>query len=310
MIDNFLNQRVVRPLLAYSRLSLRILLICGLIAQTSRVFSQNGVSISQPEVSFSDNRLIIRYDIRGAQEEDQFRIDLILTDSTGSQITAKSVYGDIGEKVSGPGAKQIIWDLAADEAVLNKGIAVEIRATRPEPPNLAARQDAGGKESEKEPVSSEVKLSAPAKEATKAKTSGIGYNRSNLMLKSALVPGWGLMQLDHGKPYWILGIGAYGCLVSSVYLNHKAVVNYNNYLASTDPAEFDNYFETGERQNKLSKVLAWSAVALWVTDLGLTWMWSAEGKQTASKEIRGNFALVPTYDAINQSRSLSVLYTF
>jgi hypothetical protein len=92
--------------------------------------AQDHVKISQPSLKFLNDRLIIKYEIAGYKQEDRFKVWLEITDSTGNKILARSVYGDIGDEVTGGPQKQIIWDLAADSMFLNIDVNIEIFATR------------------------------------------------------------------------------------------------------------------------------------------------------------------------------------
>jgi len=71
--------------------------------------------LSQPQLNFKNNRLIIKYDMQEVSSKDKFNIELEIRDSDGQEVKARSLYGDIGKDIDGTGGKQIIWDLAADE---------------------------------------------------------------------------------------------------------------------------------------------------------------------------------------------------
>ena len=132
---------------------------------------------------------------------------------------------------------------------------------------------------------------------------------SNLLL-STLVPGWGLTRLSDGKPYWLIGILGYGCIASSVYLNVQASSNYDKYVSSTQADEFDSYYDTGKKQYTASNVLALSAVAIWVADLGITWIKASKMKKSAVKNRTGSFSVGSSYDYSVNTTTVSFFYTF
>src|SRR4030042_5312580 len=180
------------------------------------ILSQVKFEISQPTLKFVNDRLIIKYNILGVNPDDRFKMQLEITDSTGNKIKANSIYGDIGDNVSGVTPKQIIWDLAADSVYLNIGISVEILVTKilPAKTDIAGLKDTTiiAARTDSSLAEKHVKVSEKEKKSTSYKSVKTG---SNLIL-STLVPGLGLTRLSEGKPYWILGIAGYGCLASSV----------------------------------------------------------------------------------------------
>jgi predicted protein tyrosine phosphatase len=101
-----------------------------LCACHTSLIAQDKIDLSLPSLKFLNDRLIIKYNITGSEPDDRFHVWLEITDSTGHEITAHTLYGDIGAEVSGGLGKQIIWDLAADSLYLNSDVNVEIFATR------------------------------------------------------------------------------------------------------------------------------------------------------------------------------------
>jgi len=272
--------------------------------------SQVKFEISQPTLKFVNDRLIIKYDILGINPDDRFKVQLEITDSTGNKIKANSIYGDIGDNVSGTSPKQIIWDLAADSVYLNIGISVEILVTKilPPKPDIADLKDTTivAIKTDSSLAESHVLVSEKEKGSTSYKSVKTG---SNLIL-STLVPGLGLTRLSEGKPYWILGIAGYGCLASSVYFNRLASSNYDKYLDSSRTDEFDTYYNTGEKQYHASKVLAWSAVAIWVTDLGITWIKAAKMKSSGTKSKLSSFSVGSSFNDSANTQVITLVYTF
>ncbi|MBN1415701.1 MAG: hypothetical protein JW973_11420 [Bacteroidales bacterium] len=291
------------------------------------ILCQTKIEISPPDLRFVNDRLIIRYNITGYKPDDQFRVELEITDSTDTRIKANSLYGDIGDNVSGGDTKQIIWDLAADSIFMNIDISVEVFVTRKAPPapvvaerNAEAlpeiRQDSlsAGKTTE---TPSEIKtepdvtLKTKKTEGRKEKgTSGTSTKLGSNLLLSTLVPGWGLTRLSDGKPYWLIGVVGYGCIVSSVYLNMQASSNYDKYANSTEAEKIDSYFDTGKKQYTASNVLGWSALAIWVADLGITWVITSKMKNSAIKSKLSSFSVRTSYNGSANTPMVSFFYTF
>jgi len=92
------------------------------------------------------------------------------------------------------------------------------------------------------------------------------FSRTNLIISSALLPGLGQSK-NTGKPYWLTGIAAYGCLAGSYWFNRKASDSYELYLYSEEREANDNYFNKTVFQNNTSKVLAYSSIALWTANM-------------------------------------------
>jgi hypothetical protein len=274
------------------------------------ILSQAKFEISQPTLKLLNDRLIVKYDILGVDPDDRFNVKLEISDSKGNKIKANSVFGDIGDNVSGGNSKQIIWDMAADSVYLNIDISVEILVTKilPPKPDIAALKNTDITATKTDSSSAEKKATSAEKEKKSASYKSVKTG-SNLLL-STLVPGLGLTRLSEGKPYWILGLAGYGCLASSVYFNHQSASNYNKYLDSSKADEFDDYFTTGEKQYHVAKVLAWSAVAIWLADIGITWIKASKMKSYATKSKLTLLSVGSTFNNFAHTPQITLVYTF
>jgi hypothetical protein len=326
--------------------------------------AQENIKISQPTLKLLNDRLIIKYEIAGYQQDDRFKVWVEITDSTGKKITPHYLYGDIGDEVTGGLQKQIIWDLAADSMYLNMDINVEIFATqniKPVPVVTAitvenreqkTTEPAITKKGEEQPAElkndsevtnkkeeelSETKAEtaisekktetepqpkadaedATAKKGTSEKKEKNSTDKSmkvgsNLLLSTAC-PGWGLTRLSGGKPYWLIGVSGFACIGSSIYLNKVSYSNYEKYLESSDinkTGEMDAYYNTGKKQYTASNVLAWSAITIWVADLGVTWFLTSKVRRSAANSKSGSFSVGSSYDYYADTPLISIFYTF
>jgi hypothetical protein len=340
----------------------RILYICILSFVCfipSAVSAQESIKIPQPSLKFLNDRLIIKYEIMGYQPDDRFKVWLEITDSTGNRINARSLYGDIGDEVTGGPLKQIIWDLAADSMYLNADLNLEIFATRNIKPVVlvAAAADANreekrtdtamtkksneqaaemkndteaGKNKEEKVSETKAKTETETESKPKADAEGPAVKKipsekkekshsdksmrvgSNLLLSTAC-PGWGLTRLSGGKPYWLIGVAGFACIGSSVYLNRVSHTNYKKYLESSDINNtdvMDAYYNTGKKHYTASNVLAWSAITIWVADLGLTWLLTSKAQRSAANLKSGTFSVGSSFDYYTDTPSFSIFYTF
>jgi hypothetical protein len=301
------------PLVRYNYLHFlaRIIIICFFsVGCFINTLSQVRVEISTPSLKLINDSLIIEYKILGYRPDDKFKVWLEITDTAGAIIKPKSISGDIGDSVSGDSPKKIVWDLAADSIYINIDISVEIFASGiklPEPP-LAEKKDIMTLEDNNSTEPTQKNFPAVVNEEKESYGSSVKPG-SNLLL-SALLPGWGLTRLSNGKPYWLIGVAGVGCIASSVYFNKIAASNLDNYLDSSDPDNFDTYYNTGQRQYNTSKALAWSAAAIWVADLGIVWIKAAKIKKSQSKSKLGSISVGSSFNYSANTHLVSFFYTF
>ena len=112
-----------------------MLMACFFIPVTP-VLGQSGFRVTDPRLEFRDNKIHITYDILNYKPDDKFTVGIDVTDSDGNAIRARALTGEIGEEIEGGRNKQVTWNLAVDEIVMNAEIFFEVRARlipRPEP---------------------------------------------------------------------------------------------------------------------------------------------------------------------------------
>jgi hypothetical protein len=276
---------------------------CDCIAQTA-------FSISPPKLKFSNDSLIIRYDILDANDKDKFNIYLEITDFSGARINAYSLTGDIGDSIK-PGAnRQIIWNLSADSIFIDNTINVEIIADK-----LVISEVLMEERDLVEFSSDSVKTEdIPDKafsdnviEKSEAKVTRV--NVGNHLLQSAIFPGWGLTRLNNGKPYWLFGIAGIGCITASVYFNQKAHLSYDDYLNSPDD-DITGYYDDAVSQGNFSKIFAWSAVVIWIADLGITGLKASGMNRSYRISKLDAFSIRPSLDIKTDTPTLSFYYNF
>jgi hypothetical protein len=123
--------------------------------------------------------------------------------------------------------KQIIWIPASDSIFLNESVSVEVKAEKYEK----------------------------------------SFNKSSMMLLSAAMPGLGKTKMSKGKPFWLIGVAAYGTLAGGLILHQNYLKTYDSYRVEEDPLKREELFNKAQKQMNVSGALIVSGVALWVADL-------------------------------------------
>lgn len=274
------------------------------------VLGQEEVKLSKPQLQVVNDSLIIEYNILSGNQADKFNIRLKITDTTGTIIIAKALYGDIGDSVSTGFNKKIVWNLAVDNVYINRGINIEILAKKLSMPVTVSveKMDKAiiATTAENKEVSNEKSLVITDNPKKMVHSAGTGKN----ILLSAILPGSGLTRLSNGKPYWIIGIVDAGCIATSFYFNKKSSSNYNRYLNSSDAVEFDPYYDLAIRQQALSKVFAWSAFAIWAIDMGIVSSKAAKKNKALKNNKMSSFKIGSSIDYYSATTCLSFYLNF
>jgi hypothetical protein len=70
-----------------------------------------------------------------------------------------------------------------------------------------------------------------------------------------------------GKPHWIKGVAAYGCLAGSIVLNQKTVKTLEEMESLEDPDAIEDAFNRAVQQDLYSEAFAYAAISIWVADI-------------------------------------------
>jgi hypothetical protein len=259
-------------------------------------------TVSQPRLSISNGNLKITYDILDANPNDKFNIWLEITDSSGADISANTLKGDIGDSIKAGTNKQIMWNLHADNIFIDNTINVEIIAEK-------IISEIVPEEEDMSEIPSDVSKKEDIKIAEEPAVTMSKVNVGNNLLKSAIFPGWGLTTLSKGKPYWILGVAGIGCIASSVYFNQKAHSSYDTYLTSSDDDIID-YWQDAVRQGDISKTCAWTAAAIWLADLGIVTIKASSMNKSYRRSRLSAFSISSCIDFNTDTPMLSLKYKF
>lgn len=278
--------------------------ICIIISLTSVLSSAQSVKVSDPRPELRGNTLYIQYDIIGCEPSDEFVVSLIVTDENGQEVSARTLSGDVGALVYGGGNKEIRWDLTADQIEMEAQIFFKVQVKRIPPPEPVVvipppvEEDKEGAVQE-DPLKDDTRKNLaeePARqETTQPENHGSKeFSRAGIVAQSLAVPGLGLYRLT-GKPHWLRAVAGYGCIAGSVILNRKAISTYNEIPGVEDPGEKENLFQSSLSQDQTSEILAYTAIAIWVSDL----VWTLAGTSDFNKMTGHDLSLISAIDPVS-----------
>jgi hypothetical protein len=183
--------------------------------------------ISQPKLEVVGKQLHISYDIVDKNPTDQFYVWVEMSKKSGEPILSKSLTGDIGEKITAGSNKLIIWDPEKDSIFLDEEIFVEVKAEM----------------------------------YTRA------FNKGSAMLLSALLPGLGQTKIKNGKPFWLIGVAAYGAVAGGIITHKSYLKTYDSYTGEIDPKLRANLYSKAQKQSNISSAMIISGAAIWVANI-------------------------------------------
>ena len=273
---------MVKTFITMRTMQLRLLISWLMLSVNAAFFGQDKPQITDLRLSFENNQLVIFYNLIGGEPSDAFRVWVEIADSAGLRIDARTLSGDVGYHISGGIDKKISWNLSEDNAYFDKEIFVEVKAEL-------------------------LSVAEPTKGKPYRKESGYG----ELFVKSVAIPGWGLTEMKRGKPFWIVGVTGYACLLGSFVYHQKALDTKFEYENSPDISieKNDELYKKATSQHQVSKVLAYSFVALWITDkLILTVNKNKSGRKMRSNDSGIN--VTSDYDPLCQNQMFKICYKF
>jgi hypothetical protein len=268
-----------------------IIVLSGLMLSfllNNNLQAQSKAKIENIDFSAAGSNLNITYDIVNAKAGESFEVWIKIYTESGKVIIPSAVTGDVGKGVSGGPNKRIVWDVESDNAVLDEEISVEV---------FARSENKPGTKTEK------TKESVLDKEIK----SGSNVKVGKAIFLSALLPGLGNRYVNGKGAQWLIGIAGYGMIAGSVALNNSAYNSYEDYKSATTSVERDDYFKKAKGKNSTSKVLAGTAIAIWVVDLVWTGIQAGKAKRRPTKTA---FSLTYTYDPVMGKPMIGFNYWF
>ena len=250
------------------------------------VLSGQSIQVSDPRLEMKGNTIHIFYDILNSTPSDKFTVELRVKDENGNLINAAALSGDVGDTVTGGSDKQIAWDLDVDHIEMNADIIVKVYVKAIPPP---------------EPV-----VLAPPSKEVEALNEG-QFSRTGLLLQSVAFPGLGLYRYK-GGPHWIRGILGYGCLAGSIVMNRVAVHTYDGIIDLAGYDAKNAEYQKSLSQDQVSEALAYTAIAIWVSDL----VWTIAGTSDLNRKaaLNGGIRIDPLIDPVSLAPMLALTLQF
>ncbi|MCK5136169.1 MAG: hypothetical protein KAR19_10325 [Bacteroidales bacterium] len=251
------------------------IILIGCISCGNSCIAQSEAIIANTNIQLKGNHVHITYDILNINKAARFEVWVEITEADGNNLEVNALKGDIGEDIVAGNNKVIIWDPEADSIFLNAPIDIQVFA------NMILPLPASSKE----------------------------FNRVGIILQSVAFPGLGLSRVT-GKPHWIKGVVGYGCIGGAIVLNKMAVASYEDYGIAESAEDANSLLSTTIRQNNISKGLAFSAIAIWVTDLTWTFIGTSDLRKEKLYSDQKGVSVGTDYDVISNTPLFSLKYTF
>ncbi len=222
--------------------------------------------VSKPELKFDGKYLYVSYDIINKKQSDHFFVWMDMEKKNGESIQMKALSGDIGPEIKSGSNKQIIWNAEKDAVILNEEVFVELKAEK------YVRS----------------------------------FNKGSAMLLSTVFPGLGQTKISNGKPWWIMGVAAYGAVAGGVIFNQVSVSTYDSYKTELDPVKRASLYNKTQQQLNLSSGMIISGAALWAVNV--FWIALKPNRYEPLKYL--NLSLEPTIGLPGENNLLSFKVNF
>lgn len=217
--------------------------------------AQSKAKVENVDFYLEDENLVITYDIVKAKTGETFDVSVNISTVSGQKLSAFALSGDIGPGVYGGKYKKITWNLEEDNVYIDDEIVVEVLA----------------------------------ESMMKEKAVSVG----GALLRSLAFPGWGNSYVKQGGAYWLMGVAAWGAAGGAIYFNNKAYNAYEDYKASTDAEERDQFYTDAEDYHQMQKKLMIGAAAIWAVDLIWTGIQTGNAKRSGPKKMSMGYYVDP-----------------
>jgi hypothetical protein len=237
----------------------RAIIFLFLLLLNSVIKAQNEVNISKPELSFTDNKVTIRYDITGCGRGENVNIRLIVLDSKGDTIRPVFIEGDLGKMVACGLGKSIVWDIAKDKIKVDDELSVQIKGEKyTQPPSQIIY------------------------------TGKNALTRGNVLLSSVFVPGLGQKKASGKSVYFVFSGLVYGGIGATVYFNIKSSGLKEDYTNASG-TERDNLFNEWQKAYDMTVYSAIGTAGVWAINM----IWSAIIPIREKEQKKVSFYMVP-----------------
>ena len=236
------------------------------------VIAQTAAKIENTRLEIDEGRLIITYDLLYARHNERFNVWVNISKPSGQKIDPNNITGHFGKNIAGGKGLIIVWNYDSDGIGYEGDVEVQVMAELM--------------------VTSSLKI-------------------EKVLLKSAVLPGWGLYDIDKTSTYFLLGAAGYGSIAAALIYNGKSDRSYTDYLNSNDILERESLYNDYTRQVNTSRVFIITAAAIWVADFGwATIKYLNKVNTVASVPNRINIHIGYDYYAFGNTPMFSVMYKF
>jgi hypothetical protein len=132
------------------------------------------------------------------------------------------------------------------------------------------------------------------------------FNKGSMVLLSVAMPGLGQTKISGGKPYWIMGVAAYGTLAGGLIYSSKYQKTYDQYTIEEDPKKRSDLYDQTQKQMNMASALLISSAAIWTANL--VWVLAIPNKYQPLKY--GKITLAPYADPLRRNTVLSMRVNF
>jgi hypothetical protein len=234
--------------------------------------AQTAAKIENTRLEIDEGRLIITYDLLYTRNNERFNVWVNISKPSGQEIGPKNITGHIGKNIAGGKGLIIVWNYDIDGIDYEGEVDVQVMAELIETSSLKIEK---------------------------------------VLLKSAVLPGWGIYDIDKKSTYFLLGAAGYGSIAAALVYNGKSDNTYTDYLNSEDIDKRESLYNDYTRQINASRVFGIAAAAIWIADFGwATIKYLNKVNTVASVPARINIHIGYDYYAFGNTPMLSLKYMF
>lgn len=234
-------------------------------------YTQTVAKIDNTNLEINEGRLIISYDLINAKPNERFNVWIEVKKSSGQEIRAKHISGQVGNNIVGGRGLNIVWNFESEGLNIEDEISVQVMA----------------------------------------ELETIHYLKiEKILLKSVVFPGWGLYDIDKLNPYLLIGAAGYGTLATALIYNSKSNNKYEEYKDSNEQQERADLYDEFTRQYSFTKVFGITTAAIWILDVGWAAIKYVNKTSKLDAGLNPRIHIGYDYDAYGQVPLLSLRYNF
>lgn len=268
--------------------------------------------VSEPRLELEGSILHIYYDILGSAAGQLFYVALNVEDENGNPIPARQLTGDVGDNIRGGSDRHITWEYEKDNVFLDAEIFIRVNARLMVPP-VTSKEETGGQETREQASAQrqvqEEEHAAESRPSAGTRPAGKTYSRPGLILQSVALPGLGLTRVS-GNPHWIKGVAGYGCIAGSVVLNRMAISSFDSVSDFDTVEESQAAYDRSVTMDNASEILAYAAIAIWITDLIWTVVGTSSMSDRSSQAHHRGISLTGDVDPFSRTPTFGMVYRF